>query len=243
LLIAAVVLLALGTVLSAVLVVAAVLWLRAPATTESQANTNDKPKEPSKDKPKEDKPKEDQKEPLKPDGPIVLIDEDFQTAAKKAQALPEGWIGDGFRVVPIKDRAALEVSKQGGIAEVVKVPLKQPVKGNFLISGDYNMGGYYKAIGVVLEDSKSGAVVPIVFHGTGGVSIVKDSYEPLKGFVPLRPAKFQIERTGNRLTAKIDGQPVASTNFKDIPNYDTLSISLTPGDTDLFKLKVENLGP
>ena len=125
----------------------------------------------------------------------------------------------------------------------MKVPLRQPVKGNFAISGDYGLLSTYKILGVVLEDSKSGAVLPIALHYTGSVTIVKDNYEPLPGFVVYQPAQFHIQRTGNKLTVAIDGKIVAVKDFKDAPDYDKLSLSLTPAQTSLFKLKVENLGP
>ena len=247
LLIAAVVLLGLGTVLAASVVVVAFLWLHGSPTTENKVIAGNEVQDTSKDKPKEDpkdKPKEVPKEQPKPDGPIVLIDENFQTAAKKGMPLPEGWTGDSFRVVTVKERAALEVSKARGTAEVVKVQLPQPVKGNFTISGSYALMNPSKMIGVLLEDSKSGAVLPIVFHGNGGVTILKDLYQPLPGFVAYLPAKFQIERTGNKLTVAIDRRKiVAAKDFMDAPDFDTLSLSLTPGYTSLFKLRVANLGP
>jgi len=237
LLIAAAVLLVVGIPLAGGAVVMAVWWLHGSPTKDNQAKVTDKVNETPKDKSTEDP-----KEHPQPVGPITLVDEDFQTAAKKGLP-PEGWIGDGFRVVSVKERAALEVSKQGGGAEVVKVPLRQPVKGNFSISGNYAMMNHYKMIGVLLEDSKSGAGLPIVFHYTGGVTILKDPYEPLPGFQIFQPIQFQIQRTGNKVTVAIDGKIVAVKDFKDAPQFDALSLSLTAGYTSLFKLKVENLGP
>ncbi len=232
LLIAAAVLLVLGTMLAAGMVLVAVWWWHGSPTRDNQTNVTDKANETPKAKSPENP-----KEHPQPDGPITLIDEDFQTTAKKGLPLPDGWIGDGFRVVTVKERAALEVSKQGGGAEVVKVPLRRPVKGNFSITGSYALVNYYKALVVLLEDSKSGAGLSVVFQGNGGVLILKDSYQPLPGFALYQPSQFSIQRTGNKLTVAIDGKIVAAKDFKDAPEYDTLSLSLTAGDTTLFRLK------
>ncbi len=103
---------------------------------KAKDDKNDKEKDTDKEKKEKEKPK--------PAGP--LIDENFRLAAEKRLPLPDGWSGDGLRVITVKDRHGLEVAKASG-TEVAKIPLRQPMKGDFTI--------------------EAGGIMPLYFHVPG----------------------------------------------------------------------------
>jgi hypothetical protein len=174
-------------------------------------------------------------------GPVVLIDEDFHDAAEKKHSLPDGWDGDGFTIVTEKDRHGLQVSRKTGVM-VAKVRLRQPIKGNFVIEGNYlQPPNIETAVGFVLEDSKSSAVLPILFPWSGEVVIAKEANKRHPAYILGAPTQFAIQREGKTVRVLLDGNNVAEKGFSEVPTFDTLNLSLTAWNATLYRLKVTTL--
>ncbi len=175
----------------------------------------------------------------KPGAERALIDEKFD----KGPGLPEGWIGDAFRVVTYNDRHCLEVSSDKG-EHLIRLP---PVK----LTGDFTIEGAYLATGapwgvqkltLLLEQSTANAPLPLTITANGDVFFGDDKRNALPSYKLNQPYAFRYSRKGNTLIVLLNEEEVARKDLKTIVPYDKLSVGMPAGSgaifTRLFNIKV-----
>jgi hypothetical protein len=200
-----------------------------------------------------------------PDAPRVLIDEDFHTAYEKKLAIPEGWVGDAFRVIETGDEHCLEVIKTVKVERslsqepsFVKLPLKSRLPGNFSIEGEFHMkfgnrflvsdrrGVQHLTIRLI---NRKNEILDVAIDQTGAVLIGDGSQSASPNYTPGTTTKFLLTRKGDHLNLWLNDELVASKDLGEVTEYETLMLGLTEGGSQgrdvgecrLYQLKVATL--
>ncbi|HEY4308484.1 MAG TPA: serine/threonine-protein kinase [Pirellulales bacterium] len=184
--------------------------------------------------------------PSMPIGPPPIVDEDFSQVISAGQALPVGWIGDGYGVVEDRDhRPCLELNKKDG-EHFLSLP-PAPLGSCFAVSGQFLLNA----------DSSRGQKLILVFEAVQGgkrerVDIAVSGMTEIEGFLPRQAItlnrgvihEFRMERRGDLLSVEIDDKIAASAQVNPKTNFDSLKLALSPATgqmakAKLFRLKVE----
>jgi hypothetical protein len=190
-----------------------------------------------------------------PPAPRELFNEDFSTALKKGEPLPDGWTNKAFGVVQDRQgKPSLVVNENAG-EHYVTVRLRSPLSGNFSVQGEYLLHGgggrrVNQSLTIRLESVPGRAPLRVGVDYLGAVTI--DSHPP-------RPASkihweasnsFRLERRGKTVFVDVnDHRRVAFATYDEVTEYIGMQIGLSAGDAydgrvaRLYGLKVEILPP
>jgi hypothetical protein len=142
--------------------------------------------------------------------------------------LPDGWKGDGFRIVPLDDRNWLQVSKPSGHHVATLPRLSPALNGDFYVQGEYLISTTQGAtkLTVHLEKTKTPLPMVVTINAHGAVFFGDDRHLPLPTFKRNLPATFRLAREGKTLSVAIRGENVAKTPIAEVIEYDTIRIGM-----------------